>query len=159
MFLVSICRLGILEPAVELRHLRYFVAVAEMENVSRAALKLHVSQPALSRQIRDLEDEIGFSLLERTAKSVRLTDAGRAFLDNARALLQNADEAVTKARAVASAELPNFTSATQRRIPSKFCRKLYGHFSRRCQTCTSDCTIGTTKTWSMGYAMAGFNSD
>ena len=104
MFLVSICRLGILEPAVELRHLRYFVAVAEMENVSRAALKLHVSQPALSRQIRDLEDELGFSLLERTAKSVRLTDAGRAFLDNARALLQNADEAVTKARAVASAE-------------------------------------------------------
>src|SRR5437667_1639404 len=75
-----------------------------MENVSRAALKLHVSQPALSRQIRDLEDELGFSLLERTAKSVRLTDAGRAFLDNARALLQNADEAVTKARAVASAE-------------------------------------------------------
>jgi LysR family transcriptional regulator, benzoate and cis,cis-muconate-responsive activator of ben and cat genes len=72
---------------VELRHLRYFVAVAEMENVSRAALKLHVSQPALSRQIRDLEDEIGFSLLERTAKSVRLTDAGRAFLDDARALL------------------------------------------------------------------------
>src|SRR4029077_7547510 len=75
-----------------------------MKNVSRAALKLHVSQPALSRQIRDLEDEIGFPLLERTAKSVRLTDAGRAFLDNARALLQNADEAVTKARAVASAE-------------------------------------------------------
>ena len=65
---------------MELRHLRYFVAVAEMENVSRAALKLHVSQPALSRQIRDLEDEIGFSLLERTAKSVRLTDAGRAFM-------------------------------------------------------------------------------
>jgi len=83
--------------------LRYF-PVAEMENVSRAALKLHVSQPALSRQIRDLEDEIGFSLLQRTAKSVRLTEAGRAFLDNARALLQNADEAVTKARAVASAE-------------------------------------------------------
>src|ERR1700751_6246844 len=75
-----------------------------MENVSRAALKLHVSQPALSRQIRDLQDEIGFSLLERTAKSVRLTDAGRAFLDNARALLQSADEAVTNARAVANAE-------------------------------------------------------
>ena len=89
---------------MELRHLRYFVAVAEIENVSRAALKLHVSQPALSRQIRDLEDELGFSLLERTAKSVRLTEAGRVFLDDARALLQNADEAVTKARAVATAE-------------------------------------------------------
>jgi DNA-binding transcriptional LysR family regulator len=89
---------------VELRHLRYFVAVAEMENVSRAALKLHVSQPALSRQIRDLEDEIGFGLLERTAKSVRLTEAGRSFLNDARALLQQADDAVKKARAVASAE-------------------------------------------------------
>ena len=89
---------------MELRHLRYFVAVAEMENVSRPALKLHVSQPALSRQIRDLEDEIGFRLLERTAKSVRLMKAGRAFLDDARALLQHADEAVKKARAVASAE-------------------------------------------------------
>src|SRR6201993_476276 len=75
-----------------------------MENVSRAALKLHVSQPALSRQIRDLEDELGFCLLERTAKSVRLTDAGQTFLDNARELLKSADEAVAKARAVASAE-------------------------------------------------------
>jgi DNA-binding transcriptional LysR family regulator len=62
------------------------------------------AEPALSRQIRDLEDEIGFCLLERTAKSVRLTDAGRAFLDDVRALLQHADEAVKKARAVASAE-------------------------------------------------------
>src|ERR1700756_3017416 len=105
LFLASGCLEGIDSSAVELRHLRYFAAVAEMENLSRAATeKLHVSQPALSRQIRDLEDEIGFSLLERTAKSVRLTDAGRAFLDNARALLQNADEAVTKARAVANAE-------------------------------------------------------
>lgn len=89
---------------MELRHLRYFVAAAETENVSRAALKLHVSQPALSRQIRDLENEIGFCLLERTAKSVRLTDAGRAFLSDARALLQQADEAVKKARAIAGAE-------------------------------------------------------
>src|SRR3977135_4226259 len=103
MFLVSICRLGILGPAVELRHLRYFVAVAEMENVSRAALKLHVSQPALSRQIRDLEDEIGFCLLERTAKSVRLTDAGRAVLADLRALLQPPDEACTEDHPVASA--------------------------------------------------------
>src|SRR6478736_623337 len=101
MFLVSICRLGILGPAVELRHLRYFVAVAEMENVSRAALKLHVSQPALSRQVRDLEDELGFPLLERSAKSVRLTEAGHTFLSEARAVLQRAEEAVNSARAIA----------------------------------------------------------
>ncbi len=87
---------------MELRHLRYFVAVAEMENVSRAAMqRLHVSQPALSRQIRDLEDELGVCLLERTAKSVKLTDGGRAFLDDARAILKHADEAVGKVRAIA----------------------------------------------------------
>ena len=86
---------------MELRHLRYFVAVAETENVSRAALKLHVSQPALSRQIRDLEDETGFQLFERTAKSVSLTNAGRVFLNDARALLKQADAAVKKAHSVA----------------------------------------------------------
>jgi LysR family transcriptional regulator, benzoate and cis,cis-muconate-responsive activator of ben and cat genes len=87
---------------MELRHLRYFVAVAEAENVSRAALKLHLSQPALSRQVRDLEAELGFLLLERTAKSVRLTDAGRLFLGEARDILKRSDAAVAKARAVAT---------------------------------------------------------
>jgi len=86
---------------MELRHLRYFVGVAEEENVSRAALKLHVSQPALSRQIRDLEDELGFLLLERSAKSVHLTEAGRAFLAESRAVLQRVEEAVKAARAIA----------------------------------------------------------
>src|SRR5438067_3633201 len=86
---------------MELRHLRYFVAVAEEENVSRAALKLHVSQPALGRQVRDLEEELGFLLLERSAKSVRLTEAGRAFLLEARAVLQRAEDAVNAARAIA----------------------------------------------------------
>lgn len=86
---------------MELRHLRYFIAVAEQENVSRAALKLHVSQPGISRQIHDLEDEIGFQLFERSAKSLRLTDAGRKFLDEARAVLQRAEEAVSNARAAA----------------------------------------------------------
>ena len=88
-------------PRMELRHFRYFIAVAEEENVSRAALKLHVSQPALSRQIRDLEDELGFLLLQRSAKSVRLTEAGRALLTEARAVLQRAEDAVSAARAIA----------------------------------------------------------
>jgi DNA-binding transcriptional LysR family regulator len=84
---------------MELRHLRYFVAVAEEENVSRAALKLHVSQPGISRQIHDLEDEIGFPLFERSAKSVRLTAAGKIFLDESRDVLRRVAEAVQKARA------------------------------------------------------------
>jgi DNA-binding transcriptional LysR family regulator len=84
---------------MELRHLRYFVAVAENENVTRASARLHVSQPGLSRQIRDLEDEIGFLLFERSAKALRLTAAGKFFLTEARAVLQHADDAVKKARA------------------------------------------------------------
>jgi len=86
---------------MELRHLRYFVAVAEAENVSRAALKLRVSQPGISRQIRDLEDEIGFPLFERSAKSVRLTAAGKVFLSEAREVLLHTEAAVKKARDVA----------------------------------------------------------
>src|SRR5687768_3409965 len=106
---------------MELRHLRYFIAVAEQENVSRAALKLHVSQPALSRQVRDLEEEIGFSLFERGAKSMRLTEAGRVFLDGARGLLDNVARTVQTARAVAtgSGELHvgYATSLTARFLP------------------------------------------
>jgi DNA-binding transcriptional LysR family regulator len=86
---------------MELRHLRYFIAVAEQENVSRAALKLHVSQPGVSRQIHDLEEEIGVQLFERSAKALKLTEAGRKFLDEARAVLQRVDDAVRSARAVA----------------------------------------------------------
>lgn len=86
---------------MELRHLRYFVAVAEAENVSHAALKLRISQPGISRQIRDLEDEIGFPLFERSAKSVRLTAAGKVFLAEAREVLSHAEAAVKKARDVA----------------------------------------------------------
>jgi len=84
---------------MELRHLRYFVAVAEEENISRAALKLQVSQPGISRQIHDLEDEIGFSLFERRGKTVRLTVAGKIFFNEARDILQRTADAVEKARA------------------------------------------------------------
>jgi len=108
---------------MELRHLRYFVAVAEMENVSRAATqKLHVAQPSLSRQIRDLEDEVGVPLFERTARSVRLTDAGRTFLDEARAILKHAEDAVVKVRTIAGKlatelQIGDWSLATGRRMP------------------------------------------
>jgi len=87
---------------MELRHLRYFIAVAEEQNVTRAAARLHVSQPPLSRQIRDLEDELGVALFNHGAKAVRLTEVGRVFLVEARAALQRVDDAVQLTKAVAS---------------------------------------------------------
>ncbi|HWY30709.1 MAG TPA: LysR substrate-binding domain-containing protein [Candidatus Acidoferrum sp.] len=86
---------------MELRHLRYFVAVAEEQNVTRAAVRLHVSQPPLSRQIRNLEDELGIALFNHHTNAVRLTEAGRAFLTEARNILQRTKEAVEMAKAVA----------------------------------------------------------
>lgn len=86
---------------MELRHLRYFVVVAEEQNVTRAAARLHVSQPPLSRQIRDLERELDVDLFRRTAKSLALTEAGKVFLGEARAVLLRADQAVEKVRAAA----------------------------------------------------------
>src|SRR3989442_2403021 len=100
---------------MELRHLRYFVAVAEEQNVTRAAARLHLSQPPLSRQIRDLEDELGIALFEHGAKAVRLTEAGRVFLIEARAALQRVDDAVQMAKAVARRW---FDSANPRPTPS-----------------------------------------
>ncbi|MEI6714646.1 MAG: LysR family transcriptional regulator [Verrucomicrobiota bacterium] len=86
---------------MELRHLRYFIAVAEEENVTKAAARLRISQPPLSRQIRDLEEELGVALFERTAKTVRLTPAGVVFLKEARAVMVRAEAAVKAVRAVA----------------------------------------------------------
>src|SRR5215813_6983099 len=80
---------------MELRHLRYFIAVAEEGSFLTAAeRRLHTSQPSLSRQIRDLEAEVGVSLLERRARGVALTPAGKVFLDNARLALSQVDAAV-----------------------------------------------------------------
>ena len=93
-------RLGIVAQ-MELRHLRYFVAVAEEQNVTRAALRLHVSQPPLSRQIRDLENELGIALFDRDANTVRLTEAGRVFLTEVRVILQHAENAAQMAKNVA----------------------------------------------------------
>jgi DNA-binding transcriptional LysR family regulator len=84
---------------MELRQLRYFVAVAETGNISRAAQKIFLTQPALSRQIKALEDEIGQCLLERQAHSIRLTPAGEALVREARELLHSADEMVERVRA------------------------------------------------------------
>jgi DNA-binding transcriptional LysR family regulator len=88
-------------PRMELRHLRYFVVVAEEQNVTRAAERLRVSQPALSRQVHDLEEELGVELFRRTAKALALTEAGKVFLREARAVVLRADQAVEAVRAAA----------------------------------------------------------
>lgn len=87
---------------MELRHLRYFAAVANHLSFTRAARELRIAQPALSRQVRQLEDEVGVRLLERTQRSVALTQAGRAFLEQAHKLLRQSDEAVRIAKSSAA---------------------------------------------------------
>jgi DNA-binding transcriptional LysR family regulator len=89
---------------VELRHLRYFLAVGEALNFTKAAERLRVAQPALSRQIHDLEDEIGVDLLRRSSRGVTLTAEGKLFLEEVRELLKHADESVERVRALARGE-------------------------------------------------------
>src|SRR5229473_8055641 len=94
---------------MELRHLRYFIAVAEAGSLTVAAQRmLHTSQPSLSRQIRDLEDEVGAQLLTRRARGIQLTPAGRAFLDRARVVLSQVEAAAEAARRVAHPAKPCF---------------------------------------------------
>jgi LysR family transcriptional regulator, hca operon transcriptional activator len=94
---------------MELRHLRYFVAVAEAGSLTvAAARKLHTSQPSLSRQIRDLEGEVGAQLLTRRARGIELTPAGRAFLEHARVVLSQVEAAAEVARRVAHPAKPCF---------------------------------------------------
>jgi DNA-binding transcriptional LysR family regulator len=89
---------------MELRHLRYFLAVGEALNFTKAAARLRVAQPALSRQIQDLEDEIGVDLLHRSSRGVTLTAEGKLFLEEVRELLKHADESIERVRALARGE-------------------------------------------------------
>ena len=90
---------------MELRHLRYFVSVAEALSFTKAAAKLHTAQPSLTRQVRDLEDELGVRLLNRTKQLVTLTDEGRSFLADAKRLLALAAETVESVRRLHSGEV------------------------------------------------------
>ena len=89
---------------MELRHLRYFIAVAEELNFSRAALKLYTAQPSLSQQIKDLEEDVGVRLLNRTKRKVELTEEGAVFLEQARLTLAQAEKAVAMVRQVSQAK-------------------------------------------------------
>ncbi|MCW2865069.1 MAG: transcriptional regulator, LysR family [Actinoallomurus sp.] len=99
---------------MELRHLRYFIAVAEMGSLTEAAKRrLHTSQPSLSRQIRDLEHQVGVELLSRSVHGVELTAAGKAFLDHARLALMHVDAAVETARRAAEPARKTFAIGFQ----------------------------------------------
>ncbi len=96
---------------MELRHLRYFVAVAETLNVRRAAERLHVSQPPLSRQLRDLEEEMGARLFVRTKQGMQLTEAGRFFLKETREILAKTQRALDTVQSAKRGEIGRLTLA------------------------------------------------
>jgi DNA-binding transcriptional LysR family regulator len=113
---------------MELRHLRYFLVVGEEQHYGRAARRLRVAQPALSRQIQDLEKELGFKLFERLPRGVRLSAAGRLFLEDARRILQEVNEATARAARAARGQSGTlrvgFTESTSWRgvVPGSFRR-------------------------------------
>src|SRR3981189_1042577 len=94
-----------MEQSMELRHLRYFVAVAEEKSITvAAARRLRTAQPSLSRQLRELETEVGAELMTRSARGIELTAAGKVFLDHARLVLAQAEAAASAARRAAHPE-------------------------------------------------------
>src|SRR5262245_41251545 len=103
---------------MELRHMRYFVAVAEERNFTKAAARLHLAQPSLSRQIRHLEDELGVSLLHRSKGGVKLTAAGSEYLAQARKLLADSAAAVRVTQAAGRLERGQLLIGTVERLIS-----------------------------------------
>jgi DNA-binding transcriptional LysR family regulator len=117
---------------MELRHLRYFLAVGEASNFTKAAAQRRVAQPALSRQIRDLEDEIGAELLRRSQRGVTLTAEGRLFLQKVRELLNRTVSRWKKSAHRFVADIASCALATG--FPQwRYCRQRWQRFKKPCQ--------------------------
>jgi LysR family hca operon transcriptional activator len=129
---------------VELRHLRYFVAVADELNFTRAATRLNTSQPSLSQQIRHLEVEVGVALLERSRHHVSLTDAGRAFLRETKDILGRIEHAGRLAKQAAAGRAGDLSVGEPFRPPTSESFRHYAHLSPpTCLTSASSCTAST----------------
>ena len=116
---------------MELRHLKYFVTVAGRQNFTRAAEELHVAQPAISQQIKALEEELGVSLLHRTKRSVKLTAAGHAFLSEAKEILAHAELSKQIARRAARGETGSLAIGCVGAAASGFLPKLIQSYRKR----------------------------
>src|SRR6266581_1892567 len=116
---------------MELRHLRYFVTVATELHYARAARRLFISQPALSQQIRSLEGELGFKLLQRNSRGVRLTPEGEAFLAEAKTVVRDADHAADVARALAEGATGHLRLSHLRTMPGGLPERVVSEYQRR----------------------------
>jgi DNA-binding transcriptional LysR family regulator len=116
---------------MELRDLRYFVAVASELHFARAAQQLFISQPALSQQIRSLEAELGFKLLDRNSRGVQLTREGELFLPEAKNVLREAERAAEVARALAEGATGNLRLSHLRTMPGGLPERIVSEYQRR----------------------------
>ena len=126
---------------MELRHLRYFIAVAEERHITRAAVRLGMQQPPLSQQIKALENELGVSLLTRGARGVELTVAGQALLEDAYAILESVSRASARTQRSGRGQIGKLSigfTTLPRCI--RLCQRSSGHFVRRMVWWNSICT-------------------
>jgi DNA-binding transcriptional LysR family regulator len=130
--------------AVELRHLHYFVVVAEELHFRRAAERLHIAQPSVSQQVRRLEDELGVQLFERNRRGVTLTPAGSVLLDEARATLAQAARAADRARAAGAGERGRLRVNLTRSLPGGLAGAIVDTFRERYPEVQLELDVGQT---------------
>jgi DNA-binding transcriptional LysR family regulator len=124
---------------MKLRHLEYFVAAAEDLNFTHAASRLHVSQPPFSKQIHDLEAELGIELFQRQQKGVALTSAGKSFLIDAKAILQDSERAVRKAQRISRGEIGELAVGCLTPLTQSFLGRALELWRRKAKDIAVDC--------------------